>query len=92
MAISTKMQAFGEKSSWIRKMFEQGEKMKAEFGAENVFDFSLGNPDVPPPRQFDEVMQRGSPARRASWPSASVTMFASGDPNVSAPDFRLIVL
>ena len=30
MSISAKMQAFGEKSSWIRKMFEQGEKMKAE--------------------------------------------------------------
>ena len=58
MAISRKMQAFGEKSSWIRKMFEQGEKMKAEFGAENVFDFSLGNPDVPPPPEFDEAIGR----------------------------------
>ena len=58
MSISRKMQAFGEKSSWIRKMFEQGEKMKAEYGAENVFDFSLGNPDVPPPPEFDQVIAK----------------------------------
>ncbi|HHD56789.1 MAG TPA: pyridoxal phosphate-dependent aminotransferase [Desulfobulbaceae bacterium] len=57
MTIAKKMQAFAEKSSWIRKMFEEGAKMKAEFGAENVFDFSLGNPDVPPPAKFAEVLQ-----------------------------------
>lgn len=58
MSVSQKMRGFSEKSSWIRKMFEQGEKMKAEFGAENVFDFSLGNPDLPPPPEFDAVMSR----------------------------------
>lgn len=58
MPVSAKMKAFSEKSSWIRKMFEQGEKMKAEFGSENVFDFSLGNPDVPPPPEFETVIQR----------------------------------
>ena len=57
MSVSTKMKAFAEKSSWIRKMFEEGAKMKAEFGADNVFDFSLGNPDVPPPPQFAEVIK-----------------------------------
>ncbi len=57
MTVAKKMQAFAEKSSWIRKMFEQGAKMKAEFGPENVFDFSLGNPDVPPPPKFDEVLK-----------------------------------
>jgi len=57
MPISRKMSEFAEKSSWIRKMFEQGQKMKAEFGADNVFDFSLGNPDVPPPPEFGEVIQ-----------------------------------
>ena len=58
MAISEKMKLFAEKSSWIRKMFEQGAKMKAEFGAENIFDFSLGNPDAPPPAEFDTVLQK----------------------------------
>ncbi len=58
MAISEKMRLFGRKSSWIRKMFEEGARMKAEFGADNVCDFSLGNPDLPPPPQFTEVIRR----------------------------------
>lgn len=57
MTIARKMQGFAEKSSWIRKMFEEGARMKAEFGAENVCDFSLGNPDVPPPARFGEVLR-----------------------------------
>ncbi|MEN8198816.1 MAG: pyridoxal phosphate-dependent aminotransferase [Thermodesulfobacteriota bacterium] len=57
MTISTKMRDFAEKSSWIRKMFEEGAKMKAQYGAENVFDFSLGNPDVPPPPEFNKVIR-----------------------------------
>ena len=56
MALSKKMLDFAERSSWIRKMFEEGAKMKAEFGADNIFDFSLGNPDVPPPPQFRKAM------------------------------------
>lgn len=56
MTVAKKMQVFAEKSSWIRKMFEEGARMKTEFGAENVFDFSLGNPDVPPPAKFSEVL------------------------------------
>ena len=36
-------------SSWIRKMFEKGLELKKEFGDDAVCDFSLGNPDVPPP-------------------------------------------
>ena len=36
-------------SSWIRKMFEKGLELKKEFGNDAVCDFSLGNPDVPPP-------------------------------------------
>jgi len=57
MTVSKKMQAFAEKSSWIRKMFEEGARMKAEYGAENVFDFSLGNPDVPPPKKFHKILK-----------------------------------
>ena len=33
-------------SSWIRKMFEEGARLKAKHGAEKVFDFSLGNPNL----------------------------------------------
>ncbi len=56
MAISKKMNEFAERSSWIRKMFEQGARMKARYGAENVFDFSLGNPDLPPPAEFSRAI------------------------------------
>ena len=55
--VSKKMQTYAESSSWIRKMFEEGAKMKAEFGADKVFDFSIGNPDVPPPAKFYSVLQ-----------------------------------
>jgi len=42
-------------SSMIRKMFEEGMLLKKQHGAENVFDFSLGNPDIEPPPAFHEV-------------------------------------
>jgi len=58
MAVADKMRMFAEKSSWIRKMFEEGAKMKAAHGADKVFDFSLGNPDAPPPPQFDRVVRQ----------------------------------
>lgn len=38
--------------SWIRKMFEEGMALKAEHGADKVYDFSLGNPDIAPPESF----------------------------------------
>ncbi len=56
MPVSEKMKNFAHQSSWIRKMFEEGARMKAEFGADKVFDFSLGNPDLPPPPLFSEAI------------------------------------
>ncbi len=58
MTISKKIAAFMTKSSWIRKMFEEGARLKAEHGAENVFDFSLGNPNLEPPEKFNEILGR----------------------------------
>ncbi len=49
MAVSKKIERTITQSSWIRKMFEDGLRLKKEFGAGNVFDFSLGNPNVEPP-------------------------------------------
>jgi aspartate aminotransferase len=57
MAISQKMLAFAERSSWIRKMFEEGGRLKAQYGADQVCDFSLGNPDLPPPAQYQEAVR-----------------------------------
>jgi len=57
MPVSDKMRMYAEKSSWIRQMFEEGARMKAEHGAENVYDFSLGNPDAPPPKAYNTVIK-----------------------------------
>jgi len=56
MAISQKVHDFMERASWIRKMFEEGIRMKQEFGAENVFDLSLGNPVAEPPQELVDAM------------------------------------
>ena len=52
MAMSRKIEGFVSQSSLIRRMFEEGIERKKKFGAENVFDFSLGNPNVRPPSEF----------------------------------------
>jgi aspartate aminotransferase len=52
MAIATKIAGFIERASWIRKMFEEGERLRRIHGADKVFDFTLGNPDVEPPPEF----------------------------------------
>jgi aspartate aminotransferase len=56
MSIAAKIRVILEKASWIRKMFEEGAQLKAKYGAENVFDFSLGNPNLEPPARFKEVL------------------------------------
>ena len=45
-------------SSWIRKMFEKGIELKKQFGNDAVCDFSLGNPDVPPPAAAREALEK----------------------------------
>ncbi len=45
-------------SGVIRKMFEEGNKLKAQYGEENVFDFSLGNPDLDPPKEVQDAIER----------------------------------
>ena len=45
-------------SSWIRKMFEKGLELKKEFGEDAVCDFSLGNPDVPPPSATKSALKK----------------------------------
>ncbi|MCP4346443.1 MAG: pyridoxal phosphate-dependent aminotransferase [Desulfobacterales bacterium] len=57
MTIAKKVEAMMTRSSWIRKMFEEGTRMKQVHGPENVYDFSLGNPNVPPPEKFREVLR-----------------------------------
>lgn len=56
MSISEKTKNAIEGGSFIRKMFERGNELRARFGADAVFDFSLGNPDVPPPQEFEKAI------------------------------------
>lgn len=52
MSIAIKVKGCIERSSWIRKMFEEGARLRALHGADKVFDFTLGNPSVEPPAAF----------------------------------------
>ena len=79
MAISQKMLAFAERSSWIRKMFEEGGRLKAQYGADQVCDFSLGNPDLPPPAQYQEAVRK---ILAAETPGSHAYMANNGYPFV----------
>lgn len=63
--ISNKMINFVKNTSAIRAMFEEGKIMREKYGAENVFDFSLGNPSVEPPASVKnaiiEILNNESP-------------------------------
>ena len=54
MAVSERTAAAVENGSFIRKMFERGNELRKKYGDDAVFDFSLGNPDAPPPAVFEE--------------------------------------
>ena len=56
MSVAKQIEAILEQASWIRRMFEEGARLKAKHGPENVFDFSLGNPNVPPPAQLRDTL------------------------------------
>ena len=57
MSVSRRIRDSIEKASWVRKMFEEGALRKARYGPENVFDFSLGNPNLEPPAKFKEMLK-----------------------------------
>ena len=54
--INETMKELGNKRSVIREIFEFGNRRRAEIGAENVYDFSLGNPNVPAPEAVNRTM------------------------------------
>ena len=69
-------------SSWIRRMFEAGIELKKKYGAENVFDYSLGNPDIPAPEVVKTAMT--DLAEHALDPFAFGYMPNAGLPEVRA--------
>ncbi len=64
-------------SSWIRKMFEKGLELKKQYGEDAVCDFSLGNPDVPPPAKARAALEEiaagaGRPLALGYCPNAGI--------------------
>ncbi|MCQ2533062.1 MAG: pyridoxal phosphate-dependent aminotransferase [Clostridia bacterium] len=55
--ISDKLKAKLAGGSAIRKMFEEGNRLKAIYGVENVYDFSIGNPDLEPPKEVFDALK-----------------------------------
>jgi len=79
--VTPQIEQYIKTQSWIRRMFEAAAELKARFGAENVFDFSLGNPDVPPPLQVAAAIK--SIAATADKP-----LSLGYCPNAGLPDAR----
>lgn len=80
--INKEMLALGQKRSVIREIFEYGNVRRAQIGAENVFDFSLGNPSIPAPEEVNKIMVKllteTDPVKIHGYTSAQ------GDPTVRA--------
>lgn len=78
--VSEKMLQLGRHRSVIREIFEYGNRRRAQIGAENVFDFSLGNPSVPAPQIVTDTLQK----LIAETPAAVLHAYTSapGDPQV----------
>ncbi len=74
MAIAEKITGFMERSSWIRKMFEEGAALKAKYGADQVCDFTLGNPDVAAPdvvaEELVKIVREKAPLKHGYMPNA----------------------
>jgi aspartate aminotransferase len=81
MPVSEKISKYIGRSSWIRKMFEEGGRLKREHGSENVFDFSLGNPNLEPREKVKEAMVKAASERA---PGIHGYMPNAGFPNVRA--------
>lgn len=101
MPIADKMVAMVEAASMIRKMFEEGIKMKEKFGADKVYDFSLGNPDVPPPPVVKEtlldlindksVSHGYMPNNGYPFVRQSVADFLNGEYNITIPSDLIVM-
>lgn len=65
--ISDKMRELVQNSSVIRAMFEEGKRLADLYGAENVFDFSIGNPSVEPPNEVKESIIKVLSEDRANY-------------------------
>lgn len=83
MSISAHISQTMQRSSWIRRMFDQGTELKQRFGAQNVFDFTLGNPTMEPPREFKDAL-----VAAASDPSPGLHRYMA---NAGLPEVRAAI-
>jgi len=83
LAISQRIRNAMAGGSWIRRMFEEGIALKQQYGEENVFDLTLGNPVVEPPVAFKEELRR--------WVDASEPGMHRYMPNAGYPETRAAV-
>jgi len=68
-----------QNASWIRRMFVEGSKLKAQFGEDNVYDYSLGNPYFEPPKSVTDKLKS---VVNADTPGAHRYMDNAGFPEV----------
>jgi aspartate aminotransferase len=102
MPISTSIAAMMQNSSFIRKMFEEGAKLKMLHGVDAVCDFSIGNPDMTPPEEFQAALMeeagRQEPRIHGYMPNAgypyvrkNVADFASSEQGVELTAQNLLM-
>ncbi len=102
MGISARVAEMMERSSWIRKMFETGAQLKAEYGADKVYDFSLGNPDADPPELFFDILKKTAAENEAGvhayMPNAvlaevreRIASYVSEEQKVEVPADRIVM-
>jgi aspartate aminotransferase len=102
MAISNRVRESMKTSSWVRAMFEVGIRLKSEHGAENVFDFSLGNPDLDPPPEFHreirQILDDDTPGRHGYMPNggypdvrAKIAGYVSGEYGIDIGGENLVM-
>ncbi len=92
-AVADKIAADMQAASFIREMFEKGRRLMAEYGPENVYDFSLGNPNAPPPDAFFDALRAVAadrqPARHRYMPNAGFDDVRAAVAAFVAREYRL---
>ena len=92
MPISTRIRGAIQNSSWIRRMFEEGAELKARLGPDQVFDFTLGNPDLEPPPRFQAELVKAAadlrPGLHAYMPNAGLLRHPPGPGRDAEPSPR----
>lgn len=58
MTIAARVNECIQSASWIRKMFEEGAALRQQYGADQVFDFTLGNPTIEPPAELHAALKK----------------------------------